>query len=70
VNDVDKKIRQAIEDHMRKMQLSNAELARQMKVSPQAVGQIINGQRGRIPDSLNDLLKTIGLELVVKAKSE
>jgi plasmid maintenance system antidote protein VapI len=70
VNDVDKKIRQAIEDHMNKVGLNNAELARRMKVSPQAVGQIINGQRGRIPDSLNDLLKAIGLELVVKAKSE
>lgn len=67
---MDKKIRQAIEDHMNKIGLSNAELARKMKVSPQAVGQIINGQRGLIPDSLNDLLKAIGLELVVKAKSE
>jgi ribosome-binding protein aMBF1 (putative translation factor) len=70
VNEVDKKIRQAIEARMNKVGLSNAELARKMKVSPQAVGQIINGQRGRIPDSLNDLLKAIGLELVVKAKSE
>jgi plasmid maintenance system antidote protein VapI len=67
---VDKKIRQAIEDHMNKIGLSNAELARRMKVSPQAVGQIINGQRGLIPDSLNDLLKAIGLELTVRAKGE
>lgn len=65
---MDKKIRQAIEDHMNKVGLSNAELARKMKVSPQAVGQIINGQRGKIPDSLNDLLKAIGLELTVTPK--
>ena len=65
---MDKKIRQAIEDDMNKVGLSNAELARKMKVSPQAVGQIINGQRGKIPDSLNDLLKAIGLELTVTPK--
>lgn len=67
---MDKKIREAIEDHMRRVGVTNADLARKLEISPQAVGQITNGQRGRIPDSLNDLLEALDLELTVTPRTE
>ncbi len=65
---MDKNIRQQIEDQMKVLGLSNADLARRLEISPQAVGQIINGKRGSIPDSLDTLLKALDLELIAKPK--
>ena len=43
--------------------MSNAAIAKQLDISPQAVGQIINGERGAIPRSLLDVLGILGLDL-------
>ena len=65
---MDRHIRQVIENRMDEQGISNSDLSRTMGVSRQAIGQLINGQRGTIPDSLIDLLDALGLELVVQAK--
>ena len=53
---------------MEDLGLNNVELARKLDISPQAVGQIINGSVVTIPESLDNLLKALGLELSGKAK--
>jgi transcriptional regulator with XRE-family HTH domain len=69
VNTVDKNIREAMQKAMSAQGLSNAELARRLEVTPQAVGQIVNGKRGSIPESLLNVLGELGLELKVVPKS-
>ena len=62
---MDKRIRQAIHQAMIERGLINADVARELKVTPQAVGQVINGDRGKLPQSLIDVLRAVGLRLVV-----
>ena len=42
-----------------------ADLARELNVSHQAVSQIISGERGKIPQSLMDVLSKLDLTLKV-----
>lgn len=43
-----------------------ADLARELDISHQAVSQIITGDRGRIPQSLMDVLSKLDLTLTVE----
>ena len=65
MNKLDKQIREAIKTKLRNLGRTNVDIAKQLNVSPQAVGQIIKGDRGKIPDSLISLLAALGLKIVV-----
>lgn len=66
---MDKQIRAAIKDRLKALGMTNADVAKTLDITPQAVGQLVNGDRGKIPDSLLGLLHAIGLELTVKEVS-
>jgi transcriptional regulator with XRE-family HTH domain len=64
MTETDKRIRDAI----RKRIDNEAELARQMGVTRSHINQLLNGSRGKIPQSLIDLLDAVGLRLEVVPK--
>ena len=63
---MDVRIRQAIKERMAGKGITAADLARELDVSHQAVSQIISGERGKIPQSLMDVLAKLGMTLTVK----
>lgn len=48
--------------------LSAADVARQLKIKHQSISPLLKGDRGRIPQSLIDLLDVLNLELVIQPK--
>ena len=61
-------IRHAIDQRMREKKIKQKEIAEKLGVSVQAVSQIVNGQRGSIPDSLANLLEALDLRLIAIPK--
>lgn len=64
----DEQIRDAIRQQMVKRKITAAELARRLNVKHQSVTPLLNGERGKIPQSLIDALEALDLELVVQPK--
>ena len=50
--------------------LSQQNVAEHLGVSRSRVGHLLSGARGRIPQSILDLLDALGLELTVRRKSD
>ena len=53
---------------MEERDMTAADLARKLDVSHQAVSQVLSGERGKMPQSLLNLMEVMGLELVVCEK--
>jgi transcriptional regulator with XRE-family HTH domain len=62
---MDAQIRNQLEGFMNVFGITKAELARDLGVTRQAVGQLLSGDRGKIPESLTDALDVLGLGLEV-----
>jgi len=65
---MDEYIREVIKKQKDKLGATNTDLAKKLNVTPQAVGQLINGDRGKIPLSLINLLDALNLKLVVEVQ--
>ena len=65
----DEKIRLQILGVMAKKGLRQADLARLLGVTPQAVSQIIKGERATLPTSLTAVLEALDVELTVTDKA-
>lgn len=61
--DINEKIRHQILAHMKEKGLDQTAVARLLGISPQAVGQILRGNRGKVPTSLINVLEKIGMTL-------
>lgn len=48
---------------MQERGLTQAELARQLGIKPPSLAQILSGRRGRVPESLLDVLQALDLHL-------
>ena len=68
--DTDARIRKAIEQTMNQKGVSQADLARELGVTPQAVYPLLKGTRGKQPQSLLNVLEVLGLELTVQPRRE
>ena len=66
--DTDTRIRASIEKRMVAIGLSGADVARTLKVKHQSISPLLKGDRGKIPQSLINLLDALDLELVVQLK--
>lgn len=63
--DHDVRIRQLIRARMAERGLTQAELARQLGIKPPSLAQILSGRRGKVPESLLDVLTALDLQLDV-----
>lgn len=61
--ETDELIRQRIRARMQECGLTQAELARQLGIKPPSLAQILSGRRGRVPESLLDVLEALDLHL-------
>ncbi|PTA67377.1 helix-turn-helix domain-containing protein [Deinococcus arcticus] len=61
--DTDELIRQRIRVRMQERGLTQAELARQLGIKPPSLAQILSGRRGRVPESLLNVLQALDLQL-------
>lgn len=66
--DNDAKIRAQLLERMAEKGARQADLARQLGVSPQALSQILKGDRGKLPSSLVAVLDALDVELTVQPK--
>lgn len=62
---LDRKLREGIEQHMRRERISQQELAKRLDISPQYLSDVMTGRRGNLPKSLAGILKALRLEVVV-----
>lgn len=63
-------IRQRIRARMAERGLTQAELARQLEIKPPSLAQVLSGRRGRIPESLLDVLTALDLRIELVAVEE
>jgi transcriptional regulator with XRE-family HTH domain len=61
--DVNERIRLQVRQAMKRKGVSQAELARQLGITPPALSQVLSGRRGTMPTSLMDVLQALGLTL-------
>lgn len=61
--ETDELIRQRIRARMQERGLTQAELARLLGIKPPSLAQILSGRRGRVPESLLNVLQTLDLQL-------
>ena len=60
---MNQEIRATIRETMRRQGLTQIELARQLKISPPALSQVLSGKRGTMPESLLAVLNALNLTL-------
>lgn len=65
----DQTIREAIKTAMGEQKLTQKELADKLGIKQPSVADVIGGRRGRVPQSLIDILEALGLELTARKKS-
>ncbi|WP_420597025.1 XRE family transcriptional regulator [Deinococcus sp.] len=70
MNAADEKIRAAIRAAMAEKQLTQFEVAQRLGVKQPSVAAILSGKRGRVPQSLLDMLTALDLRLTVEAGGE
>ena len=63
---MNEQIREGVRIALAKRNMNRVELARAVGVSPQYLSQILNGQRGDVPEAWQRIFDELGLELVVK----
>jgi len=61
--ETESRIEQALREAMKRKGMSSYELARRLDVKQPSVSPIITRKRGKIPQSLIDVLKVLDLEL-------
>ena len=61
--ETENRIEQALREAMKRKGMSTYELARRLEVKQPSVSPIITRKRGKIPQSLIDVLKVLDLEL-------
>ena len=66
----DRKIREAIKKRMSEKGITQRELGERLGITQGAVSQIISMERGKVPQSLIDVLEALDLELTVTDKGE
>lgn len=54
---------------MGEQKLTQKELADKLGIKQPSVADVIGGRRGRVPQSLIDILEALGLELTARKKS-
>ncbi|SMB89244.1 XRE family transcriptional regulator [Deinococcus hopiensis] len=64
----DHEIRAAIRKAIQAQKVTQNELAQRLGVKQPSVADLLSGRRGRVPQSLVDLLEVLGLELMVQPK--
>jgi transcriptional regulator with XRE-family HTH domain len=60
---VDQRIRDRIRAEMTAQGLTQVELARRLGIRPPSLSQVLSGSRGRVPQSLLDVLDELGLTI-------
>ena len=60
---VDQRIRDRIRTEMTAQGLTQAELARRLGIRPPSLSQVLSGPRGKVPQSLLDVLDALGLTI-------
>jgi predicted transcriptional regulator len=65
-SDTDNAIRRAVVEEMARQGITQTALAERMGVTRSHVSQMLSGYRGKVPESLVELLAALGLELTVK----
>ena len=63
-------IRRDIQDRMNKLGLTQYRLAKEHGVSQALVSRLLSGERYEVSPAVLELLDVLGLELVVRPKSE
>jgi transcriptional regulator with XRE-family HTH domain len=66
----DELIRQRIQARIQERGLTQAELARQLGIKPPSLAQILSGRRGRVPESLLNVLQALDLHLDAHPKED
>ena len=66
MTDLEQDLSRELREQMKRQGLTNAELARRLGVKPPHVSRVVSRQTGRIPDSLTDVLRELGLRLTVQ----
>lgn len=64
---VDQRIRDRIRAEMTAQGLTQAELARRLGIRPPSLSQVLSGSRGKVPQSLLDVLNELGLTIQATA---
>lgn len=62
-SEVDQHIRHRIRTEMAAQGLTQVELARRLGIRPPSLSQILSGSRGKVPQSLLDVLNELGLTI-------
>jgi predicted transcriptional regulator len=65
-SDTDNAIRRAVVEEMTRQGMTQTALAEKLGVTRSHVSQMLSGYRGKVPESLVELLTALGLELTVK----
>ena len=68
MGDIEADWRRAVREAMAERNLTHQDVADLLGVSRSRVGHLLSGARGRIPESVTELLDALGLELVVRRK--
>jgi transcriptional regulator with XRE-family HTH domain len=63
-------IRHAVKVELAKRKLTQGELAKGVGITVQQLSRMMQGKSAKVPDSWQSVFDFLGLELVVKAKSE
>ncbi len=66
-SEVDQHIRHRIRAEMAAQGLTQVELARRLGIRPPSLSQILSGSRGKVPQSLLDVLNELGLTIQATA---
>jgi ribosome-binding protein aMBF1 (putative translation factor) len=62
------KIREAIRIELARRDMSQVDLAKKVKRTPQQINNVVRGESAKLPDVWSDIFDALGLELTVQPK--